>query len=67
MTHNWYYDITPDLRHAGDDDGSTIVWLCDECARPLEQAGEIQFASTDQIADVPCWECDKPVPGTYPC
>ena len=63
MPHNWYYDLTDDRRFSEDAE-SLLVWLCDECAARLEGEYEVQFASTDALCDVPCWQCDIPVEHT---
>ena len=50
----WYYDLTDDKRYCGefDPDGSTIAWLCSQCA---DDAGDdVQFASAPEFHDGAC-------------
>lgn len=60
MPHRWYYDLTDDHHHSEDPE-SLLVWLCDECAARLTRKEEVQFAGTDALCDVPCWQCSTPV------
>lgn len=52
----WYYDLTNDHRHSGDEE-SLLVWLCDSCAQSLLARHEVQVAGTDGFNDAPCWRC----------
>jgi hypothetical protein len=63
MTHRWYYDLTADQRFSEDPE-SLLVWLCADCTARLEAEGLVQFASTDSMCDVPCWQCGAPVEHT---
>ena len=57
MTCHWYYDLTDDHRHSGDEE-SQLVWLCPDCARRLRD--NVQFAGSDDLLhDLPCWECGQ--------
>lgn len=57
----WYYDETGDgeiVREFGDpDDGSILVWLCDQCAQELDC--EVSLASEDDLNEAPCWRCGR--------
>ena len=59
MPHNWFYDLTEDHRHSGDDE-SLLVWLCDDCAAWLLSRQAVQVAGTDGFNDGPCWRCGRP-------
>jgi len=54
MDHNWYYDLT-DGHELSQDPESLLVWLCDRCAKELDE--EVQFAGSDGDYDGPCWCC----------
>jgi hypothetical protein len=54
MDHNWYYDLTDD-HELSQDPESLLVWLCDQCAKELDE--KVQFAGTDSHYDGPCWQC----------
>ena len=59
--HRWYYDLTAG-HSLSEDPESLLVWLCDDCAARL--AGKLQFAGTDALCDIPCWQCHNPVQHT---
>ena len=60
MVCNWYLDLTENHEHSGDKE-SLLVWLCDDCAAPLERLGEIRAENggDDPEYDL-CWKCNNP-------
>ena len=62
MDHNWFYDLTDDhqLSQASPErrrrnPESLLVWLCDRCAKELDE--KVQFAGADSGYDGLCWCC----------